>query len=505
MKRSLRINRTYLPILAVMVSFVAISAHGETPKEMQPTAPKGSTAPPSSKPASLSLSEYLGEVSSKHQGYQAADQSAKAAKAESAEGSLIFRPNLTGQATSNTEGISDPLDGGDKFHTRSYKFGILDQTPVGFSGGVYFNRNELNFPPMSYGPAFGSPATAYTANWFSFDFTQSLLRNWNGKEMRAQAELVETSALAKSYSQNYVMKNVLLEAETLYWQLALAREMVLMQKDAVDRAQRIYDYTNKHVRLQLADRAEGLQASTNLQAQKLNLKTAQDSERVAAQAFNSSRGVLSNTVEEKLVELSPELIASFNVPARSVKRDDVRAAEYQAKTTAANATLSLEKNKPTLEFFGSVPLTKPDDPSSSAALVYPVNARPGTTIGLRITAALDIGTQSKVREGYAAEAQAADWTFQRKNFEEERDWQDLTAKFKEAKDRLKLYRDLEKTQGEKLSYERDRQTRGRSTLQQVILFETDFEQAQLGRIQTLAQLLTLNAQMKLYGVSYESR
>jgi outer membrane protein TolC len=126
-------------------------------------------------------------------------------------------------------------------------------------------------------------------------------------------------------------------------------------------------------------------------------------------------------------------------------------------------------------------------------------------IGLRATIPLDLGTLKRAREGHAAEAQGADWTYQRKAFEEERDWADLTAKFTQAKERLKLAVDLEKVQHEKLTYERDRQQRGRSTLQQVLIYETDFEQAQLGRIRTLADLLQLGAQMKLYGVSYESR
>ena len=38
---------------------------------------------------------------------------------------------------------------------------------------------------------------------------------------------------------------------------------------------------------------------------------------------------------------------------------------------------------------------------------------------------------------------------------------------------------------------------------QVIQFENDFEQTQFARIRSLAELLNLNAQMKLYGVAYE--
>jgi outer membrane protein TolC len=449
--------------------------------------------------APLMLADFLKQVSEKNQAYQASDRTAKAARATANEGKLIYRPTLTGQAQSFVEGQHLPYQVTDKFSNQQYSLGIAQQVGIGFTGKVAYNQLEMMFPATQ--TQFGQ-SIEFSPKWYSFDFTQSLFRNFNGHEFDAQAEQAEAASLAKSFAQSYMTKTVLLEAESFYWNLALAREMVTMRKDALERAQRIFDWTNRRERLQLADRAEALQASTNLQARKLELRAAQDSERVAAQAFNSARAVLQSNVPEKLMALTPEQISTFDVPARSIQRDDVKAAEFQAKTTAASALLARERNKPTLELFGSIPLTQPEIPTGPQSIYFPAQARPGTTVGLKMTASLDVVTQSKIRQGYAAEAQAADWLYQRKVFEEERDWQDITAKFKEAKDRLKLFLDLEKTQKEKLTYERDRQQRGRSTLQQVFLFETDLQDAQTGRIRTLAELLNLNAQMKLYGVSY---
>jgi outer membrane protein TolC len=443
----------------------------------------------------LSLSDYLTQVSEKHLGFKAADQTAKAAKKYAGEGSLLFEPNVFANASETADARNNPTTTGDYSRIQNYSLGVSEQTNFGLTGKVSYNGLAMDLP--------GLPS--YNANYGAVELSQSLLRNWGGQEARAQSELIETSALAKSFGQSYQTKAILLEAESLYWRLALAREMVQMQKDAVDRAQKIYDWTNRRVRLQLADRAENLQASTNLQARKIDLQSASDDERAAAQAFNASRGTASDQVAERLTDLNPEVIGSMSVPARASQRDDVKAAEYQAKANAASALLSREKDKPTLEVFGSTLLNDPSAPPAQLAAAIPPTSRPGTTLGLRLNAPLDLGTTSKAREGYAAEARAADWTYQRKTFEEERDWQDLTAKFRESKSRLKLYSDLERTQKEKLDYERDRQQRGRSTLQQVLLFENDFEIAQLGRIRTLADLLTLNAQMKLYGVSNESR
>ena len=80
----------------------------------------------------------------------------------------------------------------------------------------------------------------------------------------------------------------------------------------------------------------------------------------------------------------------------------------------------------------------------------------------------------------------------------------MVARFQLAREKIRLYEDLEKAQREKLDHERDRQKSGRSTVAQVIIFESDYEQTQFARIGALAEVLGLNAQMKLYGVAYEA-
>lgn len=445
----------------------------------------------------LALSEYLSQVSSQHEGYKAAEKNAKGAELYSAEGSLLLKPALVGEATSVTEGQNNPFNSTDLLRQRKYSLGIAQRTNFGLTGKLSFSRTEFE----------DAPDTPFHAEYFQLELSQSLWKNWAGRETQAQMEALEARSLATTHAQTFIKKSILLEAESSYWRLALARELVSIQKEAVERAQRIFDWTSRRVSLSLTDRSEILQASTNLQARKLDLRTAEDEERAAAQAFNSSRGSSSSQVSERLMDLNPELLKSLKHPERTSKRADILAAEMQAKAASANAILSRERNKPEVDIFGSVPLVEPSVGSSASMMrnYIPPLSRGSSAIGIRISAPLDFSTQNQVREGYELEASAAEFLAARKAFEEEKDWLDLTAKFGQAQERLVLFNDLEKTQREKLDYERDRQQRGRSTLQQVLLFETDYKQAQLGRLRTLAELLTLNAQMKLYGVSYESR
>jgi outer membrane protein TolC len=444
----------------------------------------------------LSLSDFLKQVEDQHDGLKAANDTALAAKLYSAEGSLLFKPNLTGTGTYSSQGISNPFDAKDRLHAATYNVGISEQTDFGMVGKFTYNRSEFDVPQV----------TPFNSSWFQVEASQSLWRNWAGRESRAQARLIEAGALAKSFSQSFLARQYILGAESAYWRLVLAREVVVMQQDAVERAQKINDWTNHRVQMQLVDRSETLQGSTNLQARVLDLRTAQDDERAAELAFNTARGADSVTVPEHLTTLTPELISQLGAPARTLTRDDIKAAQLQAETNQANAELSAEKDKPTVEIFAVLPVTEPSQtPSAALAQSIPQSAVPATTVGLRLTVPLDWGTLDKAKQGWRSEAEAAKLTYKRKLFEETRDWDDLKTKFEEAKDRLKLYVDLEHMQREKLYYERERQTRGRSTLQQVLIYESDYELAVLGRIRTLADIITLNAQMKQYGASNESR
>jgi outer membrane protein TolC len=446
---------------------------------------------------SLSLQDYLQQVSEKHDGIHAAQTTAENARLESKESGLLVKPNLIGGASSTIGGQNNPISVDPvQFRSRFYTLGLSETTPIGLTGKLTYNRSELILPGFS--------PSHFDSSWGQFDLSVSLWRNAFGSEIRAQVDALESGALAKGFSQSYVSKSLLQEAESSYWRLQLARELILIQKDAVDRAKRLTEWASRRSRLQLTDRAEYLQTSTAYQTRKLDLQVADDNERAAARAFNSSIGIDSNFVEERLSDISVDLTANMKTPPRTGLRDDVKAAELQAKASIATAKISRERNKPTFEAYATLLTNQPDSPGGQLAGIL-ATTQPSTVVGLRLVAPLDFVDSYRVRQGYNAEASANESLYRRKVFEENRDWSDLTIKFSQAQARLKMYAELEKEQREKLLFERDRQQRGRSTLEQVLIYEGDYEQAQMGRINTLTELLNLNAQMKLYGASNESR
>ena len=90
-------------------------------------------------------------------------------------------------------------------------------------------------------------------------------------------------------------------------------------------------------------------------------------------------------------------------------------------------------------------------------------------------------------------------SFDRKVFEQDREWKDLTQKFHDVKKRLLISQKMEAIQKEKWSYELDRHRQGRTTTYQVIMFEQDYTNAYSSRLRIEADLLRLFTQLKTFG------
>ncbi len=443
----------------------------------------------------LNLADYLDQVKEKNQTYQAASKSIDGAHGYADEYKLLTAPVGFAQVQSYDDKKPNPLIRAPGSGSDSLSFGVQQQTDFGLSGKLSYTFDSMDYRGLVPKYYEGRP---------SLDLTQSLWRNGFGAEVQAQKQALAAASEAKSASEQFRMKTVLLEAESSYWRLALARETRNVAHEALIRAEKIFAWNANRSKLGLGDRADMLQAEAALQARKIDLRSAEDEVAASARAFNSSRGIASEDVADSLEPIQTERFKAIQEPVRVAVREDLKAAQAQARALQANAELSREKYRPTLDAYGSFALNGNSNEGNQAIRdSFELNRT--MVVGLKFSSPLDFGLLNSAREGYALEKVAADYNLQRKTFEQERDWSDLTKRFSQAKARLQMATELEKIQKDKLAYERDRHSRGRTTTYQILIFELDFEQAQLARIRTLAELLQINAQMKLYGVSYESR
>jgi len=451
---------------------------------------------------SLQLETFLDQVRSKNPAIQGSLQIATGANQRSTEAKLLFSPSFFAQfQLSRDSSLATSFFPRDKTVANSYSFGVSQTTSFGLTGRVSYSVNYTSLNGLSPQLAPLMPFTVYHDAKPSLELTQALWRNCLGAEVRATQEASQSAVMALSHSEGFKIKMLLAEAEITYWRLMMARETVHISRENLNRSMKLKDWAENRFQKQLADRADVLQAEAALQARKLDLQSALDEERAASRAFNSVRGDSHLEVTETLQDLDHATIASLKTPSRMQLREDVLAAEQQNRAAQASSRIGIEKNKPTFEIYGSVALNARDSALNSAISSSLTTQRPTLAIGARLMTRLDWNALKQQREAYRKEEAGAELQYQRKLFEQDRQWEDLNVRIQEARTRFELSKNLETIQKEKLLLERDRLSRGRSTTYQVLLFETDYALAQLGRIRAETDILRIHAQMKTFSIT----
>lgn len=445
----------------------------------------------------LTLAGFLSQVRGKHQGIQASDLASEGAHLRSSEGSLVFSPGIfaNAQFVSDARETTSPPAQGEKTVYNTYNLGVSQVTPFGLSARLFYSLGFTNITGAN--PSF-LPNPRFHVASPTLELTQSLLRNWGGREVRATAEAMDAAAKATEHAESYKTAVALAEAETAYWRLSLARQAVSLQRDSYDRALRIKEWTERRVKLHLTEDSDFLQSEAVVGLRQLELQQAVDEEAAAARLFNSLRAVDSLEVTETLELLSGDRVRALAAPERSGDRFDVLAAREQSRAAAAQSRAALERNRAVLELFGSASLNGRAVDSSGALSSSFDTDHPMGAIGVRFQGALDFGRRSDVRAGYARDVAAAERMLDRKLFEQERDWVDAQVNFAAAQRRYALAEKIETLQKDKYQAERGRHSRGRTTTFQVLQFEQDYFLSQLGRLRSASEILQIHSRMNLF-------
>jgi outer membrane protein TolC len=441
----------------------------------------------------LTLDSYLQQTRTGNEGAQGAMDTMEGSQLRSKEGTLLVAPS----AFVNTQLASDAKKNAffpyDSVTNNVYSLGIVQNTTFGLQGRVYYTLNYWNY--QGFRPAIPS----YYEGRPAIELNQSLWRNGFGAETRATQDLLEANALATHFGESFRLKSILSDAEMTYWRLALARETVKIQRDALERAQKIRDWSSRRVRLHLADQSDLLQAQAAMDLRSLQLEQARNEERAASLAFNQARGIGADNVAEALEPPDAERAGRIRIPEVTPPRDDVKAAQQLERATRANATASTQRDLPTFDLFASYALNSQNTGLGQSVSDSFGADRPTKAIGFKFSTPLDFGSMSDSRKGWQKEQAAAEHNYQRRLFDQKREWEDLIQRFRETRANLALARSIEEVQQKKLANEKDRLNHGRTTTYQVLLFEQDYSQSQLSRIQTEAAILQLVARMKLFG------
>lgn len=452
----------------------------------------------------LTLDGYIQEVRTRNHAYQGAVETREGSVGRAREADLITSPSLFSnyQYTSDSKLPVLPSFSYDSVKTDNFNLGVSEQFDFGLKARLFYAYDYTSYvnatiPGVtSLDPAFFSPHDARPV----LELTLPVWGGGFGRTIRAQKELTVAQARADQYTAENQVREILVQAETAYWALAVNRELVAIQQRAVNEAQATYDYNDRKVRRNLAESSDLLQSEAALESAKLSLKAAHDNERSATRQFNTVRNAPEDAVPEALAPIDWDAFERNIVPTvMPGNRADVEAAGAQSQAAQANAKIAVENDKPTLELYGSHALNGRSYQGFTDTLSDSFSSgRPTTVAGVRFNMPLNFGAQSEARHGAERQSLGADLRYQQTLADQKQQWFDLINRLHDAQDQYHYARVIENVQKKKLENEKLQLRRGRSTTFQVLQFEQDYTNSQLVRARAGAQALDLRSQLKRY-------
>lgn len=443
----------------------------------------------------LFLEDFLKQVEEKNQTFNASKISSIAAEKRKDEKKLIFTPSIFAQFQNSSDKKATTVVAmqGDRTDNAMLAAGLMQQFDFGLKGKLSYTLSHTNI-----NNAVALPLKDFREAALGLELSQSLWRNFWGTENKAQADLIEGQSEIQRHTENFKIKTLLSKAEALYWGLSQMRKIVLVQKENLERAFKIKSWTQNRLNSGLGEKSDLLQADANVKFREFELKSSIQDEKSLQRTFNSLRGLENEQVPETLISVNNTQLSSLVPPEKTDLREDTKIAREVQKISRANANLSIERNKPTLELYGTYILNGRDATQSKAMDKGFTNDYSTEAVGVRFTAPIDFFNLQNNIDGYKKDQIAAELNFKQKLFDESQEWTDLTTKFEDAKMKLLLAEKIEEAQRVKVINERDRLTKGRTITFQVLNFEQDYAQSELLKIKSETDVLNLYAQLKIF-------
>ena len=445
----------------------------------------------------FTLENYLEQVQSQSPGLQGAMLLEQSSTELTNESFHLFAPTLF----ANYENIYDKRPTlitafqGTKTTIQDFRLGMNKQTNFGLNASAFYDFNNshvFGVDPLLY------PQPHQYVTSLNLQLTQSFLQNGFGRGTNATINAEQARNIAEMYQQRFQRKQILMTAQIRYWQLSIARALVIARQQSLDRTKTFQKLNEKRARLHLIDDVDLTSIIAAVQQRQLELTNSVEQEKVYCRAFNESRNINTDRVPEELTPPAPETINQLPQIKKTTEREDAKAAQANVQVAEQTAIYGRDQRLPKLDAFANFS-TNGLNPtwSDSNSETFDTN-HPLVTVGGQLSVPLDFSKNKDIRRSYLKQIDGAKKTYQQSLLEDETSWTSLNQQWSDAKVRLGLAIDLRGIQAKKLEQQRRMQQQGKSTTYQVFLFEQDLLDSELLILQTEELALNVYSQMKTY-------
>jgi outer membrane protein TolC len=491
-------TRSVLLFVLLLIPFGTLAGAAELQPEISAVAvASGNTA------TVLSLSAYLDQVHHSNLAIQSAEAANHALDLSVNEAKAYYSPQLTGELShlDNRAQTATPLFQGDHTLDTAWNINLSKRWETGTLTALGYKSDwsEVDYPAGTLAaiPGFGtllpSSSPFYTSGP-TLTLTQPLWRDFMAGGAKATIDKTLAASRAAQALNNFAIAQVLFAAEQAYIQTALALATVAVQEASLQRNQRILEITRRHVAQNLTDVVDAYQSEAAVKQVTLALNQAREDLQNARRQFNTLR----NRPDLAEVEALEPLTLPSGSPQRRGDRADVVAAAQNLASSQAAVSEIVNKYVPDVSVYASAGLTG-RDPSYAQALSQSFSTSyPVTTVGVKVSANLDLPLIQDTVKGAQLVTQAGDVSLRQKRLDLDKDWDVLLRHWASVAERLETVAELEQLQKLKADREKIRYQNGRTTDFQVLRFEDDYAQASLLHMRLIAEARLAQAQARLY-------
>jgi outer membrane protein TolC len=452
--------------------------------------------------SALTLEEYLGEVAKKHKEFQSYDVSKEVAEDRRVAGDLALSTTLTMDASYLNDQKIPQSTGGTKTEVYVGDVGLGKQFESGTYLGVSSSLqrfNVANVPPL-YAALIPSN---YNTSTLGFTVSQSLWKNAFGHGVRLRHERETLSARLEKEGYNLQQRQILINAESAYWDYLYQQEDLAQKSDSLDRSHKIENWLKRRFGDGISDKADFLNAQALSANRELALQMTRDQARTAEQ---SVRDFLELGPTEKI----PALTSDFKKPRGltalisgegngEVVRMDSYLASLEAKAKSAGAREAQDALRPDLVLQGAYATnaynqTTPDEAFSNNTR----SDHPTSQVGLKFTYMFDTDAKISQESISRKEALAAQLRSERRLMESASSWSELQRRYGELLTQIETAEKVNKLQLSRAKEQQLKLNRGRSITSDVVLSEEDAASSGLSLNRLRSEARKVEAQSRLF-------
>jgi len=445
----------------------------------------------------LSLKDYLNQVESQGPDYQSAQAAVIGLEKQSHQQDLTYSPVLS--ASYNHLNDQSPQIFpifGTQTQTDTAGVSIVDKLPFGptlslgyaFSNYTYFGPSvaaSLGVPPITEEYQI-APVVSLSV---------PLFKDFGGAQTSAGVHKVQYQLESSQKNSAFQREQLIYNAKLAYWSVSLARAQVKIRKTTLERSQKIWEWTKKRVKRNLAESPDALEAEASVRLAELDLQVATESARSARLQFNRYRNIKDGSIAEDLDELEDSLANTHvHIPKTLPDRLDLKAVEDTTRQQKAAYDEAYQNVYPDITLNASWRGNGLDPNFNYANEVAWGTDHPTWNIGAQFNLPLDVFTSSTVADGYQKNYESSVLSFQDKQLEVNQEWTDLENRLQDVDKRLAMATEIESIQQKKADQEKKRLEYGRTTEFQLLSYENDYNAAELNKLAIISEKLSVLAQ-----------